>query len=109
MHRPVERKLYVLVRSDLTPGLQLAQAVHAATAFALRHPASAASTLNVVVLAVPDEETLLHYADLDFYTRKYGVLFTEPDLDDEATAYAIVSDGDRFSCLPLAGRVLAMT
>lgn len=103
MHRPVESKIYVLVRSDLAPGLQLAQAVHAATAFALAHPERASSTPNVVVLAVPDEAALLSFAD------SAGVVFREPDVGDEATAFATVSDSTRFSCLPLAGRVLAMS
>lgn len=56
-----------------------------------------------MVLSVPDEDTLLSYADAT------GVTFHEPDVDDEATAFATVCDGARFSCLPLAGRVLAMT
>lgn len=95
-------KLYVLVRDDLSPGLQLAQAVHAATAFAQRHPERSASTENAVILAVPDEATLLSYATDD------GVLFREPDLGDEATAFATVSEGSAYSSLPLAGRVPAM-
>lgn len=107
MHRPVETKLYVLIRDDLPPGLQLAQAVHAATAFALAHPDLASSTPNVVVLAVADEPALL--AHVHAGGRRPGVVFREPDIGDEATAYATVSTGINFSCLPLAGRVPAMT
>lgn len=62
-----------------------------------------------MVLAVPDEDALLHHADLDHFADEYGVVFTEPDLDDEATAYANVCDGSRYTSLPLAGRVTAMT
>jgi hypothetical protein len=103
MHRPASSdKLYVLVRGDLSPGLQLAQAVHAATEYALRFPAMARSTENVVVLNVADEPELLSHAEPS------GFLFHEPDVNDEATAYAIVADGRRFSTLPLAGRSPAM-
>lgn len=56
----------------------------------------------IVILAVPDEEALLSYArrvgDWD------GILVTEPDIGDEATALAIVP-GEHWkmlSDLPLA-------
>lgn len=74
MHRPADAKLYVLVRNDLAPGLQMAQAVHAATAFVHLHPDLYLATPNVVVLSVPDEESLIAHATPD------GVLFREPDL-----------------------------
>lgn len=96
-------KMYVLVRADLPPGLQVAQAVHASVEYALRLPSMARSTPNVVVLNVPDESTLLGLAG------PAGFLFHEPDVGDEATAYAEVTTGERFSSLPLAGRVPAMT
>ncbi len=98
-------KLYVLVRDDLSPGLQLAQAVHAATAFAQRYPERSRSTENAVILAVPDETTLLIYADLDKFSPDPGVTFREPDLDDEATAHANVCSGYAYRRLPLAGQV----
>lgn len=106
MRRPVHPpKLYVLVRGDLPPGLQYAQAVHAAVEFALANPEAVRSTPNAVVLNVLDEADLLDAASLKPQT---GVLFREPDLDDEATAYAIIVDDGRFQGLPLAGREFAM-
>ncbi len=105
MHRPADAKLYVLVRNDLAPGLQMAQAVHAAIAFSLKHPDLSESTPNVVVLAVRHEDDLSDAWEDD----RSGVLFHEPDLGDEATAYATVADGARYSSLPLAGRIPAMT
>lgn len=88
--------MYVLVRDDLPPGSQLAQSIHAAVELTLRQPDVAVATPTVVVLAVPDERELVGHAGA-------GVLFTEPDLGDEATAYAEFGDGRRFSNLPLAG------
>ncbi len=107
MHRPVHPpKLYVLVRGDLPPGAQAAQAVHAAIEYALAKPAQARETRNVVVLNVLDEEDLLTAASIQ---PEDGVLFHEEDLDDQATAYATVCDDGRFQGLPLVGRTPAMT
>lgn len=96
-------RLYVLVRGDLPPGLQYAQAVHAAVEYALTYPERAASTPNAVVLNVLNLEDLLLFAS---HEPQIGVLFHEEDLNDEATAYAAVCEDDRFSGLPLAGKQL---
>lgn len=52
-------KLYVVVRDDLPPGLQIAQAIHACRAFHADHPAVETAwhtTSNTIaVLSVPDE------------------------------------------------------
>ena len=101
--------MYVLVREDLSPGLQLAQAVHASVEFALANPERAKSTPTVVVLGVPDEDTLLAWADTLCFPdckRDEYVLFHEPDLG-EHTALAVVDDGERFASLSLAGAAMA--
>lgn len=52
-------KLYVIVRADLSPGLQIAQAAHAARAFHAEHPALEAAwyaaSNTLAVLSVQDE------------------------------------------------------
>lgn len=88
--------MYVLVRADLAPGAQLAQAVHAAIGLAQGHDDLPDT---VVVLSVADESSLITQAG----TVSGGELFREPDLGNEATAYAVVSDGATFSALCLAG------
>ena len=104
MQRPVyPAKFFVLVRGDLSPGMQIAQAVHAAAEYALVHPDHVREVRNLVVLNVLDENDLLDYATIH---PEIGVLFREEDLDDEATAYATVCDDGRFQGLPLAGREL---
>jgi hypothetical protein len=97
--------MYLLVRGDLTPGAQLAQAVHAATALSLEQPGRVAATPTVVVLHVDDEDELLDYADLCCPPRGDAVLFHEPDLPGH-TALAVISDGAVFSRLRLAGGVM---
>lgn len=98
--------MYVLVRRDLTPGLQTAQVAHASIALALREPAKTQATSNVVVLSVADESELLYYATL--IDGHGGHAFFEPDVDG-FTAFAAVSDGRAFSSLPLAGAAYAMS
>jgi len=74
-------------------------------AYALSHPDLARTTPNVVVLNVLDEEDLMIFATIK---PEHGALFREPDLGDEATAYATIVDDGRFQGLPLAGREIAM-
>lgn len=78
-------KLYIVVRADLPPGLQAAQAMHAQREFAERYPEIEArwhkDSNTVAILSVPDEDTLF---DLLTSLEKSGVAvseFREPDLD----------------------------
>lgn len=87
-------KLYIAVRADLPPGLQVAQSVHAMAQFWDEHPTFARSWLHksnfLVVVAVPDEEALLELATEASLGK--GLCTTkvcEPDLGDEYTAIAI--------------------
>lgn len=101
--------MYIIVRSDLPPGLQAAQAVHAAFAFYHEHPSVVKPWLIqsnfLVIVAVPDEDALL---DLITEASKRGIVRTavrEPDCDNEATAVALAPcDESRRLCanLPLA-------
>lgn len=97
------------MRSDLSPGLQLAQAVHAAFQFFAEWPSLARAWTEdsnfLVVVAVPDEAAL---ADLATAAVEEGIVRTivrEPDLDNEITAVALQPGPDaRRLCgqLPLA-------
>lgn len=96
-------KLYVVVRNDLPPGLQTAQACHALREFAHRFPELDRrwfeSSNNLVVLQVPtlgDLEGLVAIGSL-------VAPFYEPDLGGELTAAAF-GDGRLLSSLPLALR-----
>lgn len=116
MHEPQPpEKMYVLVRNDLPTGYQMAQAIHAAVEFSLKHPALTKATPTVVVLSVSDEVELLAWADRlagwcsepAAIDRQFEV-FEEPDLigcpGGAFTSLATVYDGTEFSALPLAGR-----
>lgn len=102
-------KLFVIVRSDLAPGAQLAQSNHATAEFSVAYPDAfrdwAANQRNIVCLNAPNEATL---ADLLALAKAKGIesaAFHEPDFDDELTAIALGAGGDKItSCLPLALR-----
>jgi len=85
--------MYIAVRTDMSPGLQAAQAVHAAFHFSFDWPSMALAWVRdsnfLVVVAVPDEESL---ADLATQAVEEGIARTivrEPDLDNTITAVAL--------------------
>lgn len=89
-------KLYVIVRADLPPGLQIAQAIHAQREYAAQHAESERAwyraSNTVAVLAVADELHLRRLiAQAGFEGAKTAV-FHEPDRADEMTA-AVVEPG----------------
>lgn len=98
-------RLYIVVRSDLPPGLQCAQACHALRAFVAAHPdieqAWFEQSNNLVVLQVPNEAAL-H----ELVRRSEGIplaLNREPDLDDQLTSVALAPSAKKLlRSLPLA-------
>lgn len=94
------KRLYVVVRSDLPQGLQLAQACHAAREFTLRRPTEDVGENLVVLHATPGELACL-VARADGLCST--VPFHEPDLGGELTAAAFGLGARRLlSSLPLA-------
>lgn len=102
-------KLYVIVRSDIAPGLQAAQSCHALRLFAEEHPGIDREwyrqSNNLVVLAAESAEGLVGLAR-DLAASGVEVsLFREPDLGNEPTALAVAPAGSRrLRRLPLALR-----
>lgn len=79
-------RLYVIVRNDIPPGLQLAQACHATREFGKHYPFIDVGE-NLVVLQVPNESELRSVVE-----ACHGFMvapFHEPDLGGEMTAVAI--------------------
>lgn len=102
-------KLYVVVRADISPGDQIAQACHAVAEFSVHEPARfqewATAQRNLVVLQAPSR-TALDIVRSQLLDEGIGVVtFREPDMADELTAIAFGGEGARFvSQLPLALR-----
>lgn len=79
-------RLYVIVRTDIPPGLQVAQACHATREFTLRHPDVDVGE-NLVVLEVPSEQDLQAITERCFFCA--STPFFEPDLGGQMTAVAV--------------------
>ena len=97
------KRLYIVVRSDISPGLQLAQACHAAREFTRLLPGEDVGD-NLVVLGAASLAELVELVD-----RADGVCavvpFYEPDLGGEMTAAAFGLGARRIlSSSPLALR-----
>jgi len=88
----VER-LYVVVDGTLAPGLQIAQAIHAARAFAAEHPEIEAAWFErsntVAVLAVDGERSVIRVANEAAALDVPHSTFDEPDLLGRMTAIAL--------------------
>lgn len=85
----MKRRLYIVVRGDLDPGLQAAQACHAARAY----PAPPAPDENLIVVAARGAH---HLGELFELGRRLGpaVAYHERDLDGALTAIALGGDLD---------------
>jgi hypothetical protein len=106
---PEPRKLYVLVREDLPPGLRAAQLAHAVAEITLRFPEVAwrwhEAGNYLIVLGLKDEEALWEWWGYIQRWRIARVAFREPDLGMSMTAFACLPPPELnrvFSPLPLA-------
>ena len=98
-------RLYVVVRADIAPGLQLAQACHAVAAFGTSFPGPFTTwhhgDSNIVCLQARDEAHLRElFAALP--PEAISVSFHEPDLAEQMTAFACDRRPKQWSSLPLA-------
>lgn len=94
-------KLYVLVRTDLKRSSPAVQAGHAVAQWLIDHPNNEWFNQTLVYLNIGDIVSLnniknkLHYKDIDY------TVFKEPDLNDEITAIACLTDKKIFNGLTL--------
>ena len=100
--------MYVVVRSDLSPGLQIAQASHAAFGLFSQMPLLVErwhrDSNTLVVVSVPDEAALRHLRAIS-PVKSFSMI--EPDLGHQMTAVALAPlPGAQRLCanLPLALR-----
>lgn len=101
-------KLYLIVRADLPPGLQLSQAVHAAQAFQAAHPALCAAWMaasnTLVVVGAPDGAALAALRDRAARAGVPRASFCDDDLGLETALALAPGPAARRLCrgLPLA-------
>ena len=99
-----EPRMYVVVRNDLAPGHQMAQAAHAATYLAAESKLALYQHPTISILKVPNREILIRVAYMHQHIPGDPELFMfhEPDLGNEVTAFACYSKGEEFAGLRLA-------
>lgn len=103
-------RLYVVTRSDLTPGAQGTQSQHAVSEYAVRHPDRHrewhTTGQNLIWLAVRDLDALEELLSLlEDECRIECAAFFEPDFGDQLTAFAVGGEAARrLSSLPCALR-----
>lgn len=89
---PLDR-FYIVVRRDLSPGLQLAQAVHASVQFSQEWPDLVGPWFResnyLVVVSVENEDALKDLADYALDQEIHYSIVEEPDLGDSWTAVAL--------------------
>lgn len=94
----LEKKMYVLVRKDLSKSQQAVQSGHAIASYLINNPKTKWNNGTLVYLQVHNEEELLRWVDK---INSDIALFREPDIGNEATALATLSYGDEFRELKL--------
>jgi hypothetical protein len=85
-----------LTRKDLSRSSSAVQAGHALAEFLLRGPVTEWNNGTLVYLAVRNLEELVEWCCKLNEKRIKWVGFREPDLDDELTAIAVVSNDKMF-------------
>jgi hypothetical protein len=100
-------RLYLVVRSDLSPGSQLAQSCHACGAYAAEHTSEYMEWVRgdccIVCLNVVSERDLHVLLDEANHLNLHVAPFYEPDFGGALTAIAIEEGGRKLVAnLPLA-------
>lgn len=95
----MSKRLYVLVRKDLPASYRAVQAGHAVAEWLLQDRSWNNETL--VYLGVPNEYSLFRWANKLDRKGIQWVGFREPDIGNQLTAIASISDGRVFKNLQL--------
>lgn len=100
---PIQPKMYVLVRSDLSETYRLIQGSHALAQYALDFPENFKTWNNatIVFLKVKNLLELKQWHD-KLSGEKIHRSFCEPDLEGQLTAIACYDTGELFKHLKLA-------
>lgn len=99
-------KLYALNRLDILPAYRSCQAGHAIAEWLLHAPQGQRKQWKngtLIYLGIRDEDELIHWTKKLDQKGIEWIGFREPDLDNQLTAIACLSDGRPFSNLKLLG------
>lgn len=94
-------KLYVLVRNDLKPAYRACQAGHVVAQWLLEFGQEKWKNETLIYLGVNDEEELNYWCNKLNEKGFEWAGFREPDIGNELTGIACLSDGREFKRLKL--------
>lgn len=95
------KKLYVLIRKDLSHAQRAVQGGHAIAQFLLDNPSTEWDNGTLVFLGVSSEKHLYNWKEKLYNQGIEYSEFREPDIGDQLTALASVSNPEPFRSLSL--------
>lgn len=103
MNVPIEPRMYVIVRRDLSETYRMVQGTHALAQYALEHPDLLKEWSNeyLIFLSVFNLKALRELK-MNLTGKVEFSTFYEPDLDNQETAIALYDTGYFVKGLPLA-------
>ena len=95
------KKLYVVVRKDLSKSQQAVQGGHALAEYVLRNRDTDWDNGTLVYLGIRDESELISLTKKLDCDRICHISFREPDIGDQMTAIASLGNNDHFKYMRL--------
>lgn len=95
------KKLYVVVRKDLSKAQQAVQGGHALAEYVLRNRDTDWDNGTLVYLGIRDENELIDLTKKLDCDRICHTRFREPDIGDQMTAIASLGNNDHFKYMRL--------
>lgn len=95
------KKLYVVVRNDLSRSQQAVQAGHALAEYVLANRNIDWDNGTLVYLSIRDEHELKDLTERLEYDRIHHNSFREPDMDNQMTAIASLGNNEHFEKMRL--------
>ena len=99
----MSKKLFILIRQDLKPGAQMAQACHVTAEWCKRWQEGNREWNNETIVCVSVRDfphLVLMQQKLELKCEDYSI-FCEPDLQGQMTGLACYTDSNMFDKLPL--------
>ena len=81
-----------MCRNDLTQSQKAVQSAHAIAEYLIKNPETKWDNGTMVLLTVENEDILIRTKNILEMKGNNVVYFREPDIDNQMTAFALVSD-----------------
>lgn len=89
----MNKRLYILIRNDLSNAQKAVQAGHAIAQWMIEHHSKKEWNNNTLIyLTIPNEQDLTDWFEIAKMKQLQCSCFREPDMNDQMTAIAILAD-----------------